>query len=158
MRRATPIFRSGLGNARAGVRGGFTLLEVLATMLLLAILLPVLMEGISLSLHAASDTRRITEATNLAQAELNTLVATNNWSNNSSSDFGTDHPGYRWESNVISGDNNVSQLTVTVLWTDRGQQRQLAVSTIVYANNEASAAGSNGINTSTSGTTSGGSL
>src|SRR5690242_13763874 len=52
---------------------GFTLIEVLVTMLLLSILVPVLMEGLSLSLRAASSSRHKTEAANVAQDELNLL-------------------------------------------------------------------------------------
>ena len=55
-------------------RGGFTLIEVLATMLLLGIVLPVAMRGVSVALSAAGTARHLSEAAVLAEAKLNELA------------------------------------------------------------------------------------
>src|SRR3954471_9087259 len=85
-------------------RTAFTLIEVLAPMALLAIVLPVTMQALSVSLGAASGARHMTEASGLAQAKLNELIATAQWDDTSSGDFGEDHPGYRWETSNASRD------------------------------------------------------
>ena len=48
--------------ARPSRQPGFTLIEVLVTLLLLAVVLPVVMSGVSLSLRAAEDSRSKAQA------------------------------------------------------------------------------------------------
>src|SRR4051794_38319604 len=61
---------------RRAMRAGFTLIEVLATLVLLGIILPAAMRGVSIGLAMASHARHVTEAAQLAEAKLNELVAT----------------------------------------------------------------------------------
>ena len=68
----------GLGLGRALARG-FTLVEALAALVLVAIVLPVAMRGVSLALTMASETTRRTEAMVLAEAKLAELLATGAW-------------------------------------------------------------------------------
>jgi prepilin-type N-terminal cleavage/methylation domain-containing protein len=109
---------------------GFTLIEVLVTMLLLSILVPVLMEGISLSLRAASSSRHKTEAANLAQDQLNQLLSTGDWNTNPQGNFGSDYPAYTWQCQSTDGDNGVSQVRMTITWAEQGQNRQYSISTM----------------------------
>jgi prepilin-type N-terminal cleavage/methylation domain-containing protein len=112
---------------------GFTLIEVLATMLLLGIVLPVAMRGVSLALAASENARHTSEATALGEAKLNELVASGEWSAaNGNGDFGTDFPGYRWTFQSVARDYGVSELAVTVSWDQRGGQRSLVFSTLVF--------------------------
>jgi prepilin-type N-terminal cleavage/methylation domain-containing protein len=108
---------------------GFTLIEVLMTMVLLGILVPVIMEGLSLSLHAASSSRHRTEAANLAQDELNQLIASGQWNSNPQGSFGDDHPDYTWACQSAEQDYGVSEVQLTVAWNEQGQPRQLVIST-----------------------------
>jgi prepilin-type N-terminal cleavage/methylation domain-containing protein len=110
---------------------GFTLIEVLATMVLMAIILPVTMQALSVSLGAASSARHTTEAAGLAQEKLNELISTGQLNAISNGDFGTDHPGYRWEIGTTTRDYNLTEVSLRVLWTERGQEKSLAVSTLV---------------------------
>jgi prepilin-type N-terminal cleavage/methylation domain-containing protein len=112
----------------------FTLIEVLVTMLLLAILLPVIADGLSISAAAASSARRQTEAAGLAQDELNQLLTSGDWSSVTSGDFGSDHPGYRWSCQNAVGDNGVTQIMLNVTWDERGRPRQFALSTMINTN------------------------
>src|SRR5271157_5434394 len=80
---------------------GFTLVEVLASLAVVMIVLPVAMEAISLATATASRARRQLEAGRLAQSKLAELVATNAWQNgNLSGDFSPDFPDYTWASQV----------------------------------------------------------
>src|SRR5205807_1170343 len=82
-------------------RRGFTLIEVLATILLLGIVLPVIMRGISMCVATASITKHRDEATALADSKLNELVATESWQvGNLQGDFGPDWPDYTWAAEV----------------------------------------------------------
>ncbi len=114
----------------------FTLAEVLAAITIVAIVLPVAMQGISIATGLASVTRQRAEAVALAQSKLNELVISGQWDTAAiSGDFAPDHPDYRWE--ALAGDweeANMRQLQVTVSWTSRGSQRQVVLATLIYAN------------------------
>ena len=127
-----------LPNPRPEYRGrekarGFTLIEVLATLLLLGIVLPVAMRGVSMSLAAASKARHMAEAASLADTKLNEMIATQTWTTSGvSGDFGEQHPGYAWTCQAISADYGLTQITVRVSWLERGQEAFLDISTLVY--------------------------
>jgi len=118
---------------------GFTLIEVLAALLLMAIVLPSVMKGISVATQAASSARHRTEAAGLAQAQLAEIVASQQWQNgNLSGDFGAQWPGYSWKATVAAWpldntDLNIDELDLEVSWIDRNQPNSVTMSTLVYA-------------------------
>ncbi len=121
-------------------RGGFTLIECLATMLLMAIVLPVVDQGIATVTSSASVTKRRTEAAGLAESKLSELISTGNWQGGASmkGDFGSDWPDYTWQANLLNwtdGSQNITmqQLDVVVNWTARNQPQSITVSGLVYA-------------------------
>jgi len=120
------------GEAR---RRGFTLIEILATLLLVAIILPVAMSGISLALNVADESKRRTEAAALAQSKLAEIVAYSEWTTASlGGDFSPDRPQYRWAAQVTAWQGTqLQQLDVQVLWRSRGQDHHVTLSTLVYA-------------------------
>jgi general secretion pathway protein I len=126
--------------ARHNLRG-FTLIEVLAAMVLMAIVLPVTMQALSVSLAAASSARHTTEASGLAQEKLNELISTDQLNANPSGDFGTDHPGYRWEISSTDRDYNLTEVSIHVSWLERGQQKSLSLSTLVQPDQNQNAIG-----------------
>jgi prepilin-type N-terminal cleavage/methylation domain-containing protein len=121
----------------AAARGrGFTLVEVLATVALIAIVLPVALYGVQLSLQMSSTARHQAEAATLAQSKLQELTAelaaaTQVSMGNESGDFAPDFPNYRWQSTATMLDTNLEQLDVRVSWMSRNQERNLTVSTWV---------------------------
>jgi len=123
---------------RGETLAAFTLVETLATLALVAIILPVAMRGISLATAAASQAKRQTEAASLAEAKLNELLTTNAWqSSELSGDFGQDWPGYRWTAAVQSWlGTTVQQVAVTVKWTALGKSRSVTLTTLVYTGSE----------------------
>ena len=113
-------------------RHGFTLIEVLATMVMLGIVLPVAMRGVSIALATASSARHRAEAAELGSAKLDELVATGEWSATApSGDFGSDYPGYTWTVQMASRDYGVTEIQLTVTWQERGQPRTLNLATLV---------------------------
>jgi prepilin-type N-terminal cleavage/methylation domain-containing protein len=87
--------------------GGFTLIEVLAALMLVAIVLPVAMRGVTVATAAASAARHRNEAAALAQSKMDELLATmqalQQQSNSSmSGDFGEDWPDYQWSAELVT--------------------------------------------------------
>jgi type II secretion system protein I len=120
---------------------GFTLIEVLVTLLVLSIALPPIMEGVQLATKAASIAKRRDEAAGLADSKLMEIVADQTWqTGNSSGDFAPDWPNYHWQSsvNAWADDNtnmNLEQLDVTVNWSQDNREQTITVSTLVFLRN-----------------------
>ena len=143
-----PSFKGSDPFSRAVVCGqsrhrGFTLIEVLATLTFIAILLPVVMKGITLASAAALDARRRAEATALAQNQLAEMIATGSWQMPTlSGDFAPDWPDYKWTAEIIDWQGSwqpsvtgaaLRQVQVRVTWTARGVEHSVALATLVYA-------------------------
>ena len=114
---------------------GFTFVELLATIVLISIVMPVVMETLGLCTRLAGHSRRQLEAACLAKTKLTELTAAQDWENGSpKGDFGTDWPGYEWSMTVTTwpDDTSVRQLDMTVSWRSVGRQQKVTLSTLVY--------------------------
>jgi prepilin-type N-terminal cleavage/methylation domain-containing protein len=114
--------------------GGFTFIELLATIVLIGIIMPVAMRSIGLCTRLGGHSRRQIEAASLAKTKLTELTSSQDWQTGEKrGDFGADWPGYQWTLAVSNWtDSVVSQLDLTVTWQSQGQQRSLTFSTLVY--------------------------
>ena len=122
-------------SAGRGGRRAFTIIEVLATLTLAAIVLPVAVNGILLCLATAGHAREHARAASLAQTKLDEIVATGElYDAELTGDFGEELPGYTWAALVgeWETDPRMAQVDVAVIWTRSGQQRHVALSTLVY--------------------------
>jgi prepilin-type N-terminal cleavage/methylation domain-containing protein len=129
-------------NARRTRRGGFTLIEVLVALVLMGIVLPITMRGATVAMRAASTARHQAEAATLGDAKLTEMVAQGDWqSGNTQGDFSPDYPDYRWQLLSQQRDLDVTELMMTVTWKDRGQDRSINVSTLVYVSTGATGSG-----------------
>ena len=108
---------------------GFTLLEVMVAMAIIAIAMTAVLNSQSQSISLASEAKFSTTATLLAQMKMAEISRGNPQELTSDSgDFGEDFPGYTWEVKVenVSADlpENVStqirQINVTISW---GEER-----------------------------------
>ncbi len=115
-------------------RRGLTLIEVLATIVLIGIVLPVAMHGISICLASASVARHRSEAAGLAESKLNELIATGEWQfGGMSGDFSPVWPEYHWTgTTAVWSDPTMQQLSIRVYWIGRGQERDVILTTLVY--------------------------
>jgi len=118
--------------------GGFTFVELLATIVLIGIIMPVAMRTIALCTSLAGVSRRETEAASLARTRLTELVTSGDWqSSGRAGDFGADWPGYRWTTEVSNWtDTIVSQIDLTVHWQSQGRDRSVTLTTLAYAEEE----------------------
>jgi hypothetical protein len=103
-------------------------------MVVMAIILPVAMHGISVSLQAAEMAKRTAVAATLADGKLNDLASSTQTvsAGTTSGDFMPDFPGYQWNATTTSLALGLEQIDVQVSWTARDGQRKLSVSTLIY--------------------------
>ena len=118
----------------AGAARAFTIVEVLATLMLAGIVLPPAVRGIGLCLRTAGFAAQQAQAAALAQTKLDELVATGElFDAEMEGDFGDDLPGFTWTAEVSDWeDERLVQLDVTVAWIRRGRQRTVTLTTLVY--------------------------
>jgi Tfp pilus assembly protein PilV len=124
----------GVGRATAG----FTLAEVLAALLFMAIVIPVALEGMHVASRAGSVAVRRTDAARVAERILNENIATTNW-NGGSSQSGTAAEGaqqFRWTMlsepwNVDPNLPNLRLLSVEVAYSAQGRESSVRLSTVV---------------------------
>ena len=104
---------------------GFTLLEVMIAVALIAIALTTLLGSQSQSVSFANSAKFETMAALLAQSKMSEITVQEPGElTNDSGDFGDDYPGYAWEVNVsdivIAGMDKISdylkQVDLTVTW------------------------------------------
>ena len=124
--------------AKGRRHGGFTFVELLATVVLIGIIMPVAMRTIALCTSLAGMSRKETEAASLARTQLTELVTSGDWqSGGRAGDFGSDWPGYRWTVEVSNWtDAVVSEIDLTVHWQSRGRDHSVTLSTLAYAEDE----------------------
>ena len=108
---------------------GFTLLEVMIAVSLLAIALTTLFGSQSQSVSLGSTTKFNTQAPLLAQLKLVEFARTTDRPSSDSGDFGDKFPGYQWKieaedanleaSEILSKlEDTLQRLTLTVSWGD----------------------------------------
>jgi prepilin-type N-terminal cleavage/methylation domain-containing protein len=116
-------------------RRGLTLIEVLATIVMMSIVLPAAMQGISTCLRASHEARQRSEVAALAESKLTELIATGDWQFGAvSGDFGEAWPDYRWSSGSgpWSSDSTMTEVYVRVTWTSRREEREEILTTLIY--------------------------
>jgi general secretion pathway protein I len=97
--------------------GGFTLLEVLIAMAILAIALVAVFQSQSQSISMVSQSRFVTTASLLARSKMAGLEAAYRGTiSPGSGNFGDDYPGYSWKVTVTDTDRDtIKKIEVTVI-------------------------------------------
>jgi prepilin-type N-terminal cleavage/methylation domain-containing protein len=115
---------------------GFTLIEILATFVLIALIIPAAMEGISLATKLGVKSKQEIKAGELAETELGEFLLNGEWSNgDQSGQFEGDDSDYKWSLKVTdwTTETSMKQLTMTVGWTDSaGIDHSVVLSNLVY--------------------------
>ena len=127
--RRTPVEVRG----QPSLQRGATLAEVLAALLLMAIVVPVAMEGVSLASRAATLGQRKATAARVAERVLNEFVATNQLSQSLASGSQADGTViYPWTIETQPWPQDaMNELTVRVTFTVQGQDYEVSASTLV---------------------------
>ena len=112
---------------------GFTFVEILAAMVFLAILVPAVLQMLTLANRASEVSERSSIAAELANNKLNELTLNEAWATaDSKGDFGSDWPGYHYE--VTQGTGAVDSMTnlgVEVFYPVQGKERSIQLTTLV---------------------------
>ena len=121
------------GSSRStAAAGGFTLMEILAALVLIGVVLPAVMKG--LAMVSILDSAQKYEALDLAEGKLAEVLAGGDWESGSDSgDFEPDYVGYEWIVDVSDWTRaDLKRIDVTVRWERRDRVRQIHLSTLVY--------------------------
>jgi type II secretory pathway pseudopilin PulG len=116
---------------------GFTLAEVLAALVFMAIVIPVALEGISIASRAGEVAARKSEAALVAEQILDQSIVTTNWNN--SAQNGTLRQGnkdFRWTLrnetwNADLSETEMRLLSVDVTYQAQGRDYSVRLSTLV---------------------------
>ncbi len=108
---------------RKARQAGFTLAEVLAAMLIMAVVIPVVVEGALLANRVGVVAERERTAAILADAVLTEAVVTEGWRDGArSGDFGPAHPGFEWRIYDEAWDvDSLRRITVEVVFEVQGR-------------------------------------
>lgn len=118
---------------------GFTLVEALAALMLVAIVLPLVMRGITTSAQAASQADRRETAMMLAQSQMEEAVLAQAWQFGDTEGVfeevhGPEAERYTWELTISDWlSTDFRELTITVYWTQGVQAKRVELKTVVYA-------------------------
>ena len=115
---------------------GFTLAEVLAALVLMAIVIPVAVEGVQLASRAGSVGERKAAAARIADTVLNEIIVTRQWQQ--ASQQGAVQEGaqtYQWQMKLEpwSEDSVMRLLTIQVSVPVQGKDYDVKLSTLVDA-------------------------
>jgi Tfp pilus assembly protein PilV len=116
---------------------GFTFVEVLAALLFLSLVIPAIVQGLTISNRAAVIAERSALAGEFAQNKMGELLAGDAWSNapNTSGDFGAGANGYQWKMTTnnwpVDTTNPMTELDVDVSYQVQGKSFNVHLSTLV---------------------------
>jgi len=130
MNRALP--QAGHGSGR-NPRGGYILLEVLLSLVLVGVGLTGVMLALRAGLAASERSRHVTAATMLAQQKLAEFrsappqrIGTLN------GDFGQEGPDYAWRAQISPmEEHDFYAVTVEVVWTRSGREQSVALNSLL---------------------------
>lgn len=114
---------------------GLTLVEVLASLLMMAIVIPVAMEGMSIASRAGVLGQRKATAMRVAERVVNELLVENQLVQNSSSGTAFDgDTSYPWTMRTENWpEDAMQQLTVTVTFVVQGNPYEVSLTTLLPA-------------------------
>ena len=117
-------------------RAGFTLAEVLAALLFMAIVIPVAVQGLRIASRAGSVAERKAAGARLAESKLNELIVTHQWQSTAQNGMmqeGAQSYSWQMQSEPWAEDGAMRVITVHVNVPVQGQDYDVHVSTLVDA-------------------------
>ena len=118
---------------RSSGAGGFSLVEMLAAIMIFGIAVMAVLEVLTTSFRSTIATVGYTEAVFLAQQQLEeTIVSTPLLPTTDDGVFGVAFPSHRWKREVEEMEaNRLYRVRVDILWNERGRERQYTLTTLV---------------------------
>jgi type II secretory pathway pseudopilin PulG len=122
-------------------RRPFTFVEVLVAVIVMALIVPVAVRGISIARRLVGDDERLELAARLADEKLNELIVTGDWQGSEDEGVFEDEPQYQWTltTDTFDGNEDVSLtvVTVTVSFVDAARPTSVSLSTLASSTVEA---------------------
>jgi type II secretion system protein I len=125
-------------SSQSSVRG-FTLIEVLVTLLLIGIVIPAILHAITSAAMAGSSARHRNDAAALANSQLASIIlAVSQGQNpNLTGEVEQDGFNYNWQATVTPWNQDTSSMgiqdiDVTMRWTEGGRNESMTVSSLAY--------------------------
>lgn len=117
----------------ASPRAGFTLAEVLAAMLFLAIVIPVAVAGLRIASHAGAVANRKAVAARIADRVLNEMIVTGQTQKTAQTGRVQEGPvEYTWAISIeSSGLDSLRLATAKVIFSAQGQEYDVRLSTLI---------------------------
>ena len=118
-------------------RRTFTFAEALTALLVVAVLLPVTLQGVRVAARASQMAMRRETAVRLASLKLTELVLTGDWQDDAGTGDFEDQPGYDWEFTTADwpedddGSTAMTEIAVAVLFTVQGRTFDAQTSTLM---------------------------
>ena len=104
-------------------------------MAIIAIILPLALQGIALATHLGADAKHRSEAAELAKGKLDELAITGAWRTGPLSGEFSDWPDYRWTaSSTPWTSGSMNELDVTVTWNEGQKEHLVTMGTLVNPN------------------------
>jgi hypothetical protein len=130
------LFAKAQGRLSANKRAAFTLAEVLAALLFMAIVLPVAIEGLHIASLGGAVAANKGQAARIAEQVLNENLVTTNWTQTLQGSTSDGTRTFHWtlDSEPWTQDpsqNVLRQLSVVVSYNVRGRDYQVRLSTLV---------------------------
>lgn len=130
-------------SAPAPSRPGFTLIEALAALLLVAIVLPLAVRAVAISAQVGTLSDRRAEAMGLCELKLTEVMLDADWrfgddAGEFSEGYGEGVERYQWVLLVDDWNDTLEfkQVTLAVVWTQRGREQAVELATVVYDTEE----------------------
>lgn len=122
-------------------RRGFTLVEALVTLMLMAVVLPLVMRGISTAAQLGSLADRRSQAAALADTRLTEAILAGDWEEGDQAGefdpevYGSDADDFQWYLLVDdwNGLTSHTEVTVVVTWHQRGEEQAVSMATVVFS-------------------------
>lgn len=116
---------------RDTLHAGFTLLEVMVAIAILAIALVAVLRSQAHTVFVAGEARLSTTASLLAQSKLAEIES--NRENATQGDFGEDFPNYSWETSIRKTElKQLREVILTIKWQEQSLTREYKVSFYQY--------------------------
>lgn len=110
---------------------GFTLLEVMVAIAILAIALVAVLRSQAHTVFVAGEARLSTTASLLAQSKLAEIES--NREDSTQGDFGEDFPNYSWETSIRKTElKQLREVILTIKWQEQSLTREYKVSFYQY--------------------------
>lgn len=119
MARPVPVGMMEFSPSRKGAQAGFTFMEIMVSLTIIAIAFPILLGLVGQSVSVASDSKFLLNAALLGQQKMADIFQQEaSPSHSEQGDFGRDHPGFTWQLKVetkkVADDFAVRHLDLTV--------------------------------------------